>query len=152
MSTYIAASYSSQKFNQRAFSFRSIIKNDQTADGLTLLEWVNNNELISLHNHNTDGTTHSLSFSLAGPASDYFPLLRSIILLVLPNSFTLNVAVHIRSANLESAEPKETDERQYRVKVLDLISAEILLKQVLRKVIANKEKLEKQERLLYKRL
>ncbi|HLT06179.1 MAG TPA: hypothetical protein VK014_01565 [Cyclobacteriaceae bacterium] len=152
MSTYIAASYSSQKSNQGAFSFRSIIKNDQTADGLTLLEWLNNNELISLHNHNTDGTTHSLSFSLAGPASDYFPLLRSIILLGLPNSFTLNAAVQSRSFNLQWKEPKEPEVRNYLVKVLDLISAEIRFKQVLRKVIANQEKFEKEERLLFNSL
>lgn len=155
MPNHITTSYLTNESIQRTFSFQTISRNNNAnGDSLSLLDWIDSQEIISLQGKEYDNNSQSttLTLSLAGLASGYFSLVRGLMALDQPRSFTLQAAVKTRNFTLQLEAGQEAATKIYLGKILALLNAEIRFKQVLRKVIDNREKFEREERLLFNSL
>jgi hypothetical protein len=154
MSSNNTASYLNNELTLPASHFQSISRNaDSELEALSLLEWMGTQENISFQRESNDAEQASkMVLSLIGAASDYFPLLRGIIALGQPLTFIFQVMAGSRTFVLQYAADQESEVKSYLNQVFSLINAEIRFKQVLRKVIVNQEKFEKEERLLFNSL
>ncbi len=155
MPNHIAASYLPHESTQRTFSFQTVTRNNNAKeDSLSLLDWIDSQDVISVQGKEYDHSSQSIAitFSLDGLASGYFSLVRGLMAFGQPRSFDLQADVKSRNFTLRLEVGQEATAKTYLSKILALINTEIRFKQVLRKVIVNQEKFEKEERLLFNSL
>lgn len=153
MSNHITASYLNDHSTQRVFSFRTILRNENTEhDSLSLAEWINTREYISLEQDITDKVHQKIGFSLSGISAGLYPLLRAIIASSRPRSFSFQAVTQSRSFMVEFEVSQEAEVKDYLSKILRIADAELRFKQVLRKVIINQEKFEREQKLLFMEL
>lgn len=141
---------------ERTFSFQAIVRNENTDSGSpSLLEWIGSNELVSLKKSNTDTsnqTSREIIFSLSETVAVYFPLLKGILASAKSQWFVLRTDDGSKSFALRYDKEREIEVRDLLFKVLGIVDAEARFKQVLRKVIVNQEKFNREEKLLFKEL
>lgn len=154
MSSNNTASYQNNESTLPASHFQTISRRRKSDEDVSsLLEWIGTQENISFQqkSDDTDQATE-IAFSLAGSSSEYFPLLRALIALGQPLTFIIQAVSGSRTFVLQYAADQESEVKGYLSKVFSLINAEIRFKQVLRNVIANQERFEREERLLFNSL
>ena len=155
MSNHTVASYLNSESGDRDFGFQSIIRNSNSDDhSMSLLDWFDRQEVVSLHGteHGKSGQSTTITFGLAGLAAPYFPILRGLIALGQPRTFGVEVDTKTRSFSLRLEEDQEAEVKNYLKPLFVLIKSEVRFKQVLRKVLLNQEKFEREEKLLYRSL
>lgn len=149
MYNHIAASLPNNEPTTSAFQTisRAGIK-DET---LSLTDWIVSHGAVSLHEHSYDplGKSMTITFSLTGVASKYFSVLRGLIGLGRPSSISIAALPKARNFSLKVVLGQESEAKVYLSKLFAIIESEIRFKQVLRKIIINQEKFEREERLLY---
>ena len=120
-------------------------------EALSLTEWIGAHGTVSIDSHSYDptGKTLKIIFSLTDLASQYFSLLRGLIGLGRPSSILVEALPKERNFSLQLEVGMESEARMYLSRLFAIIDSEIRFKQVLRKIIINQEKFEREERLLY---
>lgn len=154
MSNNIAASYSNSDSTQRTFSFQTITRNESSnQDMLSLSDWLATQEIISLRAHAVlDQAVNKIEFSLDGSASDLYSLFKGLNAMSQPRTFKFHAVAESRSFIVEIKSAQEYEVKKHLSKIFSLINSEIRFKQVLRKVIINQEKFEREEKLLFNSL
>lgn len=155
MSNNIVASYLNSDSTQRKFSFQTVSRNhNSNEDTLSMLDWMAAQEIVSLEqvHGDLDWAKDKIEFSLVGQASDYYSLFKGLIAFGKPRGLEFKTVAGSRSFLLQVEAAQEREAKMYLSKIFNLISSEIRFKQVLRKVIVNQEKFEREEKLLFSSL
>lgn len=157
MTNYTVSSYSKNIFPERVFSFQKVSRNkNASSDTASFAEWIGGNEIVSLQEQGfiekSGISYHKISFRLAELAAVYYSLLKGIIALGKSGDFTIQSEDNSRSFVLQFEVSQEAGVRGYLDQILNLIKDEMRFKRVLRQVISNQEKFEREEKLLFTEL
>lgn len=155
MSNNIAASFLNSDTTQRTFSFQTVSRNiNSNENTLSMLDWMAAQEIVSLEqvHGDLDRAKDKIEFSLVGQASHYYSLFKGLIAFGQPRAFKFKTIAGSRSFVLQVEAAQERAAMTYLSKIFNLINSEIRFKQVLRKVIVNQEKFEREEKLLFNSL
>ena len=155
MSNNIAASFPNIESTPRASGFQAISRAERpNEDGLSLSDWFGAYETVSIQSqdYGQDGDSIAITFRLTGLASEYFPLLRGLVALGRPKTFVFQAVPQAKNFSLKLEVGQESEVQIYLSRLFAIIDSEIRFKQVLRKVIINQDKFEREERLLYNSL
>lgn len=155
MSNNIAASFPSDEATPGASGFQAISRAESpNEDALSLSDWIGIHETVSFQSQSDDqsGKSTTITFRLSGTASGCFSLLRGLIALGRPRTFIFQALLQTRNFSLKLEVGRESEVKIYLSRLFAIIDSEIRFKQVLRKVIVNQDKFEREERLLYNSL
>lgn len=142
---------------RQTFSFQTVSTNEKSNPKSRVLEnWINLDEHISVEKQSTftqaNKTYREICFNLSGQAAAYYPLFRSIIASLPSYLHSLQANRKAKCFVLKFDVGMENEISAYLSKAIDLIKAEIRFKQVLRKLIDNQERFNREERLLFNQL
>jgi len=155
MSKNTSPSYLNNGSTPGIFSFQTVSRaKSSIEDTSSLSDWIGTQEFVSLQTQSYDqeGKSATLTFSLTGFAAEHFSLMRGLIALGQPLSFILQAVPKTRNFSLQFEVGQEQEVNSYLSRLFAIIESEIRFKQVLRKVIANQERFEREERLLFNNL
>lgn len=155
MPSHTTASYLQNESNETDLGFRKITRSNASYDDrMGLLGWLQAQEIVTLEESTANDSAQppAVKFGLAGMASSHFPILRALIALGRPSTFTIQSDGNKRSFTVRFSADQEAEVKSYLHLVLSLIRAEVRFRQVLRQVLVNQEKFEMEERLLFRNL
>ncbi|GAB3660793.1 hypothetical protein GCM10028791_34860 [Echinicola sediminis] len=155
--TAIASNYNSA-LSTNTFSFQSVIRNLPTEESISVHDWLKEHDSVQVEGEgafnfgNFPGANKSFQaiyFSLTGELAEHYALFRGIVLAGQPKEVFLENIHETRSFTLKFYKSNEAIAKKYVEKVFKMVGEEIRFKQVLRKVLANQEKHQLEERLLF---
>lgn len=157
MTHYIASTYSKNISPKNVFSFQKVLRSEKASSNTaSFSEWIDSNEILSLEEEGLIEklgiSYHKISFRLAELATVYYSLLKGIIAFGTSENFTIRSEQNSRSFVLQFEVSQEAEVRRYLDQILNLIKDEMRFKRVLRQVISNQEKFEREEKLLFTEL
>lgn len=145
------------RLKEEHFNFTQVSRNEKPEiKPVSLLEWLHDNPVLDLLTV-TEGSDsgrdfQELSFRLAGKASAQYPLLKSMFSSGRPKQLALQADDASKIIFLRFDKAEETPAYQYISRVLSIIDEEVRFRQVLRKVIENRQRFVLEEKLLLNEL
>lgn len=157
MSNNIASYLPHNISTDRVFSFQKISRAENiNSNPVNLKDWILENELLSFDEkavtEEASQGSQKIWFSLSEKFAEYFPLLRGVFASAKSSAFSLQTNNSLKSFSLKFDTAIEAEAKEYLSRVLHIISAESRFKRVLRKIITNQEKFEREEKLLFTEL